>query len=270
MTDIRLVTFIALAKTKSFTKASEILNITQPAVSQHIRYLEGYYGIPLVKKKRKGIELTEEGEILLKYAQDIDLLYKTLEMKLKNRAGTVKTYHVGASMTIGGYVLPHILGKHKKLYQNIDILLQVNNTVEILEKLSMGTVDFAVVEGLFDKGRFKFKKLKDDELVLAVSPGHPFAKKESVSMEEVLAGNLIIREKGSGTRRVFEGKLTELGYDIDHFKGYMEVGSISAIKSLVELNLGYTIISMETIRRELETGTIKVVRVCSVKILVTL
>lgn len=266
LTDVRLLSFIALAKTRSFTRASEMLNITQPAVSQHIRHLERCYGIPLIKKNGKVIELTEEGEILLKYAQDIDLLYKTLEMKLKNRTGTVKTYHLGASMTIGGYVLPQILGKHKKLYENINILLQVNNTVEILEKLSGGVIEFAIVEGLFDKGKYKHKKLKDDELVLVVSPGHTFAKRESVSIEEVLAGNLIIREKGSGTRKVFEDKLAELGYETDNFKGYMEVGSISAIKSLVELNLGYTIISRETIRRELETGTVKVVPINGVRI----
>jgi LysR family transcriptional regulator, transcriptional activator of the cysJI operon len=259
--DVRLATFITLAKTKSFTKSAEVLNITQPAVSQHIKFLEEKYEVKLIAKQGKGFGLTEEGLILFKYAEEIDVLYRALEMNIKNKAAIARTYNVGASMTIGGYVLPYLLGKHKKLYENIDILLQVNNTEEILKKIVNGRLDFAMVEGLFDKNKFKFKKFKDDELILAVSKEHDFAKAKEVNIEDVISGNLILREKGSGTRDIFENKLIELGYDLNELKGYMEIGSISAIKSLVELNLGYAIISRETIRKELKIGTIKEVAI---------
>jgi len=105
--------------------AGEKLNITQPAVSQHIKFLEEKYEVHLLVKQGKGFDLTEEGLILLKCAEEIDVLYRTLEMNLKNKSTIAKNYNVGASMTIGGYVLPYLLGKHKKLYENIDILLQV-------------------------------------------------------------------------------------------------------------------------------------------------
>lgn len=255
--DTRFTTFITFASTKSFTKSAEVLNITQPAVSQHIKFLEKKYGVHLIEKHGKVFDLTEEGLILLKYAEEIDLLYRAIEMNLKNKGAIAKTYNIGASMTIGGYVLPYLLGKYKKLYENIDILLQVNNTEEILEKLVSGKLDFALIEGLFDKKKFKFKKFKDDELVLAVSKEHDFAKVKEVSIEAVINGNLILRERGSGTRDIFENSLIELGYDLNDLKCYMEIGSISAIKSLVELNLGYTIISRETIKKELKIGTIK-------------
>jgi DNA-binding transcriptional LysR family regulator len=261
--DIRLLTFITVAKTKSYTKSAEILNITQPAVSQHIRFLEEEYGVHLVKRRGRGFDLTEEGLILFEYAEEIEVLYRALEMKLKNKSGIIKKYNVGASMTIGGYVLPYILAKYKKIYQNINILLQVNNTEEILEKLINGKLDFALIEGPFDRSKFKFKKFKDDELVLAVSTENNFAKETEVSMGDILSGNLILREEGSGTRKIFENKIIELGYTLN---GYMEIGSISAIKSLIELNLGYSVISRETIKKELNQGNIKAVVIKDVHI----
>lgn len=259
MIDIKLNTFITLAKIKNYTRAAEILNLTQPAVSQHIRFLEEYYDVQLFKKQGRGIELTDEGKILLKYAEEIEMLYRAAESEIRNNSGIVKKYNIGASMTIGGYVLPGILAKHKKIYKNITILLQVYNTEEIIEKLLTRKLDFAIVEGPFDKRKFKFKKFKDDELVLAVSPEHEFAKQKNVDIKDVIKGNLILREKGSGTRKIFEDKVVEMGYDLQDIENYMEIGSISAIKSLVESNLGYTVISKETIKKELGIGTIKVI-----------
>lgn len=264
MIDLRLLTFLTVAKTKSYTKAAEILNITQPAVSQHIKFLEDEYEVHLIKKYGKGFDLTEEGLILFKYAEEIEVLYKALEMKLKNRSGIIKTYNIGASMTIGGYILPYILGKYRRINQNINILLQVNNTKEVLEKLIAGNINLAFVEGIFDKSKFKFKKYKEDELVLAVSPQHKFANKEQVTVQEILEDNLILREKGSGTREVIENQFLELGFDINNSKKYMEIGDISAIKSLIELNLGYSIISRETIKKEILQGTIKEVPIRNV------
>lgn len=261
MIDIRLITFITVAKIKSFTKAAEILNLTQPAVSQHIKHLEKYYRVSLIKKQGKEISLTEEGLILYKYASELELLHRNLEAELKNKSGIRKAYNVGASMTIGGYVLPYILAQHKRVYKNVDILLQVGNTEEIIDKLLNRKLDLALIEGNFDRTKFNYKKFKDDEMVLAVSSKHSFASKNSVSIDEVLQGELILREHGSGTREILEQRLQHMDYDMNDFRPYMELGSIPAIKSLVEENLGYTIISKETIKRELKLGLIKIVPV---------
>lgn len=266
MIDLKLNTFITLARIKNYTKTAEILNVTQPAVSQHIKFLEESYGTQLFKKQGRGIELTNEGRILLKYAEEIEILYRSAEMEIKNKSGIVKTYNVGASMTIGGYILPSILAKHKKIYKNITIMLQVHNTEEIIEKLMNRILDFAIVEGPFDERKFKYKKFKDDELVLAVSPKHDFAKQKQVDIKDVIGDKLILRERGSGTRKIFEDKLVELGYNLEKIRSYMEIGSISAIKSLVESNLGYTVISRETIQKELGMGTIMIVPIKNVRI----
>lgn len=267
MMDVRLETFITVAEIKSFTKASEILNITQPAVSQHIKFLEEYYGVIFIKKYGRSIKLTEEGQILYKYAKELDSINRSLEAELRNQDSINKTYNVGASMTVGGYVLPFILAEYKSCFKNIDILLQVNNTEEIINKLLNRKIDLALIEGNFDKEKFKYTKYKDDELVLVVSNIHAFSKLKYVKMEDILKGQLILREKGSGTREIFENKVLEMGYDLKTFKPYMELGSISAIKSLVEANLGYSIISKETVKKEVEAGKVKIVKIKGIKIL---
>ena len=264
--DIKLETFVAVAEIKSFTKASEILNITQPAVSQHIKFLEDYYGVAFIKKSGKIIKLTEEGKILYKYAKELNKIYINLEQEFRNKDSINKIYHVGASMTIGGYILPYILADYKNCYKNIDILLQVNNTEEIIQKLLNRKIDLALIEGNFDKEKFKYTKYKTDELVLAVSYLHEFAKHKSINVEDILKGKLILREKGSGTREIFENKISELGYDLKDFKPYMELGSISAIKSLIEANLGYSILSKETVKKEVALGKIKIVPIKGLKI----
>ncbi|NNU77521.1 LysR family transcriptional regulator [Clostridium estertheticum] len=264
--DIRLQTFITVTKIKSFTKASEILNITQPAVSQHIKFLEEYYGVIFIKKCGKSIKLTEEGKILYKYAIELNSIYRNLEAEFRNKDNINKTYYIGASMTIGGYILPYILADYRNCYKNIDILLQVNNTEEILKKLLNRTIDLALIEGNFDREKFKYIKYKDDELVLAVSHLHEFAKYKNITLDKVLKGKLILREKGSGTREIFENDLLEMGYDLKDFKPYMELGSITAIKSLVEANLGYSIISKETVKKEVESGIIKIIPIKGLRI----
>lgn len=264
--DIRLETFITVAKIKSYTKASEILNITQPAVSQHIKFLQEFYGVIFIKKSGKTVKLTEEGKILFKYATELESIYRNLEVEFRNKDNINKTYYVGASMTIGGYILPYILAEYKNCYKNIDILLQVNNTEEIIQKLLNRKIDLALIEGNFDKERFKYTKYKDDELVLTVSYLHAFAEYKNINIDEVLKGKLILREKGSGTREIFENKLLEMGYELKDFKPYMELGSITAIKSLVAANLGYSIISRETVKNEIESGKIKIIPIKKLKI----
>ncbi|MBU3071983.1 LysR family transcriptional regulator [Clostridium estertheticum] len=264
--DIRLQTFITVTKIKSFTKASEILNITQPAVSQHIKFLEEYYGVIFIKKCGKSIKLTVEGKILYKYAIELNSIYRNLEAEFRNKDNINKTYYIGASMTIGGYILPYILADYRNCYKNIDILLQVNNTEEIIKKLLNRTIDLALIEGNFDREKFKYIKYKDDELVLAVSHLHEFAKYKNITLDKVLKGKLILREKGSGTREIFENDLLQMGYDLKYFKPYMELGSITAIKSLVEANLGYSIISKETVKKEVESGIIKIIPIKGLRI----
>ncbi len=268
MMDSKLDTFIHVAELKSYTRAAEFLNLTQPAVTQHIKQLEEHYGVKLIKRKGRQISLTEEGELLWRGAKEFAANTLLLERRMRNRSAVVKRYTIGATLTIGEFVLPQLLGKYKALHKNIDVIMHVYNSPEVLEKMRNGEFDLGIVEGPFDKSKFRYKKFREDELVLVVSPQNDLAGREAVEIGEVLrGGKLILREKGSGTRSIFENKLQELGQNLSDLKPYMEVGSIGAIKSLVEANLGCTVISREAVRREMEAGTLTAVPIQGVKIM---
>ena len=268
MMDSKLTTFINVAKLKNYTRAAEMLNITQPAVSQHIKQLEEYYKVKLIKKKGRQISLTEEGELLLKNAKEFETNSLLLKRKLKNKSAAIKRYNIGATLTIGEFVLPYLLGDYKKLHNNIDIIMHVHNLEEVLKRMSNGEFDLGIIEGPFDKSKFNYKKFKDDELVLVASPLNSLSNKAKVEMSEIFNdGKLIMREKGSGTRMIFENKLLELGITLSDLNIYMEVGSIGAIKSLVEANLGYTVISREAVKREVETGVLSIIPIQGIRIM---
>lgn len=266
MIDPRLLSFLTVGRIKNFTRAAEMLNLTQPAVTKHIKSLEEQYGVSLISRKGRRIELTEEGNILFRYAQDIETMSAVVERKLKNNCEIEKRYYIGATLTIGEYILPPVLGEYKKNHPMTDIILQVHNTEEITKKLQNGEIDLGLVEGPFDRNKFIFKKIKDDELVLAASPKSKFAGVCSVKLEEVLKSRLILREEGSGTRRVLEDKLREIGFSPGDLQAYMNIGSIGAIKSLVESNLGYTVISKTAIKKEVQNGSLVIVPIENLQI----
>ncbi|PAB59859.1 LysR family transcriptional regulator [Anaeromicrobium sediminis] len=267
MIDLKLLTFITVAKIKNFTRAARILNITQPAVSQHIRALEQYYNVKLLHKDGKEMKVTQEGKLLLKYALELERISKMIKIELNNKSSIINRYFVGATLTIGGYVLPEIIGKYRRLHENTDIILYVENTQSIIKRLFSGDISLGVVEGPFNKSKVKYKKFKDDELVLALSPDHDLANEKSVTIEDVLKNKLILREEGSGTRKFFENKLIEAGYNLEDMNIYMEIGNITALISLVEANIGCTIISKEAIKGSLESNKLKVIPIDNFKII---
>lgn len=267
MIDQKLNTFLTICKTNNFTKAAEILNLTQPAVSKHIKALENYYGTSLFKRKGRLLGLTEEGKILFEYARNLEVQTFLMEREIRNSLGVNKLYNIGATLTIGEYVLPYILGKYKLAAPNTDIIMQVQNTEFITKKLLNGEIDLGLVEGPFDKSKFQYKTLKGDELVFVVSPQSQFSQKSEIELDEILKSKLILREKGSGTRKVLEDKLASLSFNLAQLKPYMEIGSIGAIKSLVELNLGCTIISKEAVQKEISSGSLVSIPIKDIRII---
>jgi DNA-binding transcriptional LysR family regulator len=146
-------------------------------------------------------------------------------------------------------------------FPNQEVILEVGNTENILNKLKDGELDLALVEGLFNKEKYDYTLLKKDELVPVFSSFHPFAKREKIKLGEVFNENLILREVGSGTRTITENHLKSKGYSKDIYKIFMEIGDITAIKSLVKWNLGYSIISREAIQKEVEEKSLFIVNV---------
>lgn len=249
MLDYRLYTFLKVAEMKNMTKAAENLGITQPGVTQHIKALEKRHGIKLFRAIGKELNLTDEGQIFLEGAKDM----LKIKNKVLNRITTSsKKVFIGASLTIGGYLFPNIIIDYQEKHRDKEFILYVENTSNIIKKLYDGKINFAIVEGPFDKSRIKHSKLKEDELFFTVSSKSRYAEKKEISIDEVLVSNLILREEGSGTRSIFESKLKEKGYSLDNI--HMEIGDITAIGTMVAANLGTTIISSIGLKDKLKNG----------------
>lgn len=264
--DSRLYTFIMVAKTENYTKAAENLNLTQPAVYKQIQYLENYYGVSLFIREGRRLRLTDEGQLFFQYVNQIINIHEELKERLSQKGQFEKKYKIGATMTIGGYILPRIIYDYMEKNKNVNIRLTVNNTNIILKKLLDREISMALIEGPFDKTKFNYIKFRDDELVVIGPTKGKLSELDSISIDELLKKKLILREKNSGTREIIEGVLIAKGYSHDVLDHHMEISSINGIKSLVEEGVGLSILSRESIKKEIEAKTIKVIPIEDISI----
>lgn len=259
MEDHKLRVFCAVAETKSFSKASEVIHLTQPAVSLQIQAMEELYETRLFDRSGNSINLTPAGEILYKRAKEILALYAEAQHNISEITGAIKgSLSIGASSTIGNYLLPHIIAAFKKKVPQVNISLVVNNTKVITERLNAGEIDIALVEGDVSKQRFSVETLISDELVVIMSPAHPWAERRGLSAIELTKEPLILREEGSGTRQIILKHLEEHGIKLDQLKIALVMGSTEAIKGAVEEGLGVSIMSGWAVRKWLKQGLLKV------------
>ncbi|NLO89451.1 MAG: LysR family transcriptional regulator [Clostridia bacterium] len=263
----KLTVFATVAENKSFSKAARELYISQPAVSLTIQKLENELGVTLFNRTEQGVELTHAGMVLYKYARKILDLTTEAETEINRINGIIKgKLTLGATLTIGEYILPEIIGGFKQLFPEVEVLLHVQNTEVIVEKLLLGHYDLALIEGLCDNPRIQKKKFLDDEIVLIASNDHPWSKKGTVTIEEVCRSNLILREPGSGTRLITERALAKAGVDLNKLNILMELGSSEAIKASVASNLGVAFISKWTLQKELKLELLKIIKIKDFKI----
>ncbi len=257
MNDFRLRSLLAVVRTGSFSAAAEILHVTQPAVSQHIRQLEEFYGSRLLSRVGRRTVPTPTGSLLFEYAESIESLYRSMDRDIFNAAAAVRTFDVGATLTIAEYLLPPLLGQYRKLNAHVRIRMTVQNTKETIDRLIRNQITLAMVEGPFDRGSLHTCKFIDDEMVAVCAPEYELKRANggsSIPIAALLASDLILREPGSGTRTVLEHYLMRHGMDPRSIRVYMEIGSINAIKSLVSSELGVTVVSRSAVERELKEG----------------
>ena len=258
MEDHKLRVFCAVAETKSFSKASELIHLTQPAVSLQIQAMEELYETRLFDRSGNSINLTPAGEILYKRAKEILALYAEAQQNISEITGSIKgSLSIGASSTIGNYLLPHIIAAFKKKVPQVNISLFVSNTKIITERLNAGEIDIALVEGDVSKQRFSVETLLSDELVVIMSPAHPWAERRGLSAIELTKEPLILREEGSGTRQIILKHLEEHGIKLDQLKIALVMGSTESIKGAVEEGLGVSIMSGWAVRKWLKQGLLK-------------
>ena len=258
MEDHKLKVFCTVAETKSFSKTSQIIHLTQPAVSLQIQALEELYETKLFDRSSSSISLTPAGEVLYSYSKNILAQYAELEKEIGKITGLIKgSITIGASTTIGNYILPSVVFNFKKAHPKIKISILIGNTDRVLDLLTYGVVDFGLVEGETTRSKIKSEALLTDELVFIVPTMHPLAKKKSISILEIMKEPFIIREEGSGTRRIIEKYLISHGIKISDLHIALCLGGTESIKDAVERGMGISIISRWAARKEVQFGTLK-------------
>lgn len=258
MLDFRHETFLTLCSCGSFTKAADLLHITQPAVSQHIKYLEEYYGCKLFDTTNRKLKLTHQGELLKEFAMTVFSDSK----HIRENISAVNTYTLqfsfGATLSIGEYVMPEILSSLLTKYPEMKIHMSVANTQVLLERLNSGELDFIVVEGLFDKSQYDSILFSYERFIPVCSPKSEFANSE-VSFDEITKSRLILRERGSGTREIFENILQKYNYSLQSFDKVIEIGNMAAIKKMVSKGLGITFLFEVAGKMEIDSGILSVI-----------
>jgi DNA-binding transcriptional LysR family regulator len=267
MEDHKLKVFCTVAETRSFSKTSEIIHLTQPAVSLQIQALEEIYETKLFDRSSSTVALTPAGEILYKYAKEILTLYASADKVIGELTGLVKgSISIGASSTIGNYLLPGVITDFKKAHLKIKLHLLVGNTKRVVELLNSGNIDLGLVEGEVTRQKMVVEKLLPDELLLVVPSHHPWAKKKEISISELTKEPFIFREGGSGTRQMIEKFLAGHGISPQDMKISMVLGSTEAIKEAVENGLGVSIVSRWAARKESKYGSLQLLRIKEEKI----
>ncbi|MFH1702615.1 MAG: selenium metabolism-associated LysR family transcriptional regulator [Nitrospirota bacterium] len=257
MEDHKLKVFCTVAETKSFSKTSEIIHLTQPAVSLQIQALEELYETKLFDRSSSKVTLTPAGEVLYKYAKDILALYVSAEKVIGEMTGLVKgSITIGAGSTIGNYLLPSVISDFRKAHPKIKIHLFVANMQRVIELLNAGNISLGLVEGDVKRQKMVVEKLISDELLVIVPIHHPWSKRKDVSVAELIDEPFILREAGSGTRQTIEKFFARHGITPQNMKVSMVLGSTQAIKEAVENGLGVSIISRWSARKELRFGTL--------------
>lgn len=252
MLDYHYYTFLVVCETLNFTKAAELLNLTQPAVSQHIAYLQETLGLLLFKYEKKKITLTPAGHRLYKTASKLKYdSERHLEM-IKNLDEKM-TLYLGCTFTVGYFMIASNLRTFITNHPTIEINLYVENTAHLLNELELGKIDCAFIEGPFDHNRFIAKPFQAASIIGVCSPDATVANRQ-VAWEDLYEYNLIIREKGSGTRSAFETILDHENISLHSFASTMSIGSYAVIKEFVAKNLGISFVYEPSVKKELQNG----------------
>lgn len=257
--NFRLKVFRAVAEHLNFRKAAEQLFLSQPAVTQQIQALEEDLGIRLFDRTGGRVSLTRQGEVLLSHAQKMSRIASDAERDLAAAENRVSgPLLLGVSTTIAQYVLPQLLGAFLAEHPQVHLSLHSGNTDEIVELLLREKIAVGLIEGPTRRREVRAEPFMEDELVLIANPSFG---SDRISPAQLKGCTLLLREHGSGSRRVVEAALHKAAVQIKSFRNSIDLDSTEAIKSAVEAGLGLGFASRRAISKELELRTLKVVDV---------
>ncbi len=254
MQDFRMETFLAVCRTMNYTRAAEELNLTQPAVSQHIRYLERFYGARLFAYGGKKLSLTEQGKLLRSAA--LSIAHDQRSLRDKMAAAGARRLNFGVTLTAGEYLAVPPVARYLKENPRAGLRMVVADTDALLEHLDRGEIDFALVEGFFDKQEYDCLVYRTERFFPVCGATYQF-EDEPCTLEALLSQRLLLREPGSGTRAVLEHALAARNLTVYDFPLRTEIASINIIKALAEENCGIAFLYEAAVAAELKKGTLR-------------
>jgi LysR family transcriptional regulator, transcriptional activator of the cysJI operon len=264
--NFRVRVFRTVAHHLNFSRAAEELFITQPAVTQQVKALEDEIGLRLFDRSGGRITLTAGGKVLLPFADKMkevcDQAFSAVAESSGQQAGELA---IGASQTIGQYLLPNFVAGFVKAYPRIRVIVRSGNTEAMLDALLAHEVQLALIEGPDQRKDLNIEPFLQDHMVLVVPPSHEWADQE-VEVDALKQQPLLMREFGSGSRRVVERAIVAAGLQKKDLKIQMELDSTEGLLSAVEAGLGVTFVSRWAVRNQLSLGTLKIARVRGLKL----
>ena len=264
----RLEVFLKVIELCSFTKAAEALNLSQPTVSEHIRCLEETLNERLVDRTGRDVGPTPAGKVLTQYAEKILRTYFEAIQALEQFNGKMSgSLLVGASSVPGAYVLPKYLGAFKALNPDVQIMLRIAATSEIIDQVLDGSLETGFVGSMKNDRKLVFEELVDDELVLITAPDHPWAKAGRISLDDLTSQPMVLRQKGSGTRSAAIRILAENGLEISRLKIAAEMGDAESVKQGVKSGIGVSFVSVHSVSYELFTKSLASVSIKGLRLL---
>jgi DNA-binding transcriptional LysR family regulator len=259
--NFRIRVFRAVAQHLNFSRAAEELLLTQLAVTQQIKALEDMFGVPLFDRGGGHIALTAGGKALLPYAEKMKELSDEAVVSVAGAFGQqAGELALGASQTIGQYLLPRFIAGFRQTNPKVRVTACSGNTDEMLEALLARKIHLALIEGPEQRKDLHIEPFMEDHMILVVPANHGWANHE-VDVEDLKSEPLLMREFGSGSRRVVEQALSNVGAKTKDLTISMELDSTEGLLSAVEAGLGITFVSRLAVRNQLSLGTLKVARV---------
>lgn len=255
MIDYRLMTFLAVCEEMSFTRAARALHITQPAVSQHIRYLEERYGEVLFEMIGKKLLLTHAGHVLHDAAITMRHDERALIRRMHQKEDDVRPLIFGATLTVGAYMMPRRLSALLKKDAVAQVRMAVENTQTLLARLDRGEIDFAIIEGNYDKDKYDSALFSTEKFIAVCSPDYAFSR-PTHALSDLVCERVILREEGSGNREILKRHLEGRNMSLDDFHSQIELGDLEAIKALAIAGCGIAFLYKAAALSELEEKTL--------------
>ncbi len=258
----QLTVYVSVVENKSFSKASNAINLSQPTVSSHIKELEDQFNCRLLDRLGKITEPTQAGLILYNYAKKLLALRDQAESSLYDFLGNTKgSICIGGSTIPSGYIIPKLIGPFSKQYPNISIELRAGDTMQITKKIITGKIEIGIVGAKIDDPKIHQKKLVADEMKLIVPVNHKWANKQSINCTKLFEEAFIAREKGSGTWQSILRSIEGAGFDPKQLNTRVTMGnSVSVIQSILN-HVGISILSTIAVQDDLDKGRLKALAV---------